>query len=329
MVRLFKDLSLPSLLIVLVYGLLLHLNLFLYPTNWEASAYGTLLYQWLANGINWLTQGNVYIQAGLFVVFAFIQGLLLNRLINQHELTQGRNTLAAAAYLLFLAFFNQTLLWSPAFLAAFPILISLTQLFKSFDNKKLSYLFDAGFFIGVATLIYPPSLFLVVALALTYLVIRVFAWREWVVTPMGLLLPFYFMGVGLLFVPYEILVEYFYNWLPHLQILNFGHLLTINGLIILGIFLILVLLNFWFFRLMYLKIPIQTRRLLTKAVYFVLAGLLALIFCNNVENEPFVLIALPLSLLSAFLLYEQPKSLYAEIGHLIVLIGLVLVQYVF
>ena len=312
-----------------MYGLLLHLNLFIYPTVWEAQAYGTLLYQWIAQGIDWMTQGNAYLQAGIFLILAFIQGLLLNRLVNQHELTQGRNTLAAAVYLLLLAFFNQALLWSPAFLAAFPLLISLTQLFKSFDNKKLSYLFDAGFFIGIATLLYPPSFFLVLGLVLTYSIIRVFAWREWVVTPVGLLLPFYFMGVGLLFVPYETLVEYFYNWLPHLQPLNFGHLMTISGLIRLGIFMLLMALNFWFFRSRYLKISIQTRRLLTKAVYFMLAGLLTLFLCNNGENEPFLLIALPLSLLSAFFLYKQPKPLYGEIGHLILLIGLVLVQYVF
>jgi len=329
LVRLFKQLSIPSFLLLLVYAFLVHLNLLIVPTVWDSTVTGTLLYQWMAQGIDWLTFGNYYAQVGLFLFFLVMQAMMLNRLINQNEITPRRNLLAAMTYVLFIAFFNKSLFLSPAFLAAFPVIISLGQLFKAFSNKRLSFLFDAGFFIGVATLLFPPAFFMIMGVILTMLITRVFEWREWVVVPLGLFLPFYFMGIGLAFVPYETLVNHFYYWLPLPQLLNFGHLLTIKGGLRILFFIGVTMVNLWFFRFMYLKIPIRTRKLLSKSVYYLTAALGIFLLFNTVANGPFILLAIPLSLLSAFLISQYEKELYMEIIHLVVLIGLVFVQFMY
>ena len=66
-------------------------------------------------------------------------------------------------------------------------------LFKS--EFPVSALFDCGFLAGIAALIYFPAIILIPLLLTSLLVLRSFNIKEWLITFIGIILPYFFVSV--------------------------------------------------------------------------------------------------------------------------------------
>ncbi len=112
--------------------------------------------------------------------------------VNNTELMDRRNHLVAFLFPVLLAgigrgaLYNEVLLGMPLVLFAMRRTWSMTN-----AGSALGTLFDAGFLIGLAAQCYLPYVFLMVVIWASASVIRPFAWREYLLPLIGVVLVFY------------------------------------------------------------------------------------------------------------------------------------------
>ncbi|MGZ4034428.1 MAG: DUF6427 family protein, partial [Bacteroidia bacterium] len=89
---------------------------------------------------------------------------------------------------------NDMLLLSPPLFANLFILFAINKLLSSYrKDNAFSQAFDAGLLISVATLFYFPYIVFLPLLGVSLIIMRPFNWREWVISFLGVLIPYIFV----------------------------------------------------------------------------------------------------------------------------------------
>jgi hypothetical protein len=141
----------------------------------------------------WLLKMPVASVIAAFAVLAF-EAFLWNAFINKQGLLKQSSYFTATIYLLLYSSRPVLIGFYPSLLAALFLMLALKRLAESYKKEKaLSEAFDAGVFIGIASLLYFPLTIFIVFLWIGLLTMRSIVWREWVVSLIGFLLPFGFM----------------------------------------------------------------------------------------------------------------------------------------
>jgi hypothetical protein len=98
--------------------------------------------------------------------------------------------------------------FSPLLLSLLFLLIGLNRMLKVFHQKEInSEVFDAGFALGMASIIYYPASLFLVSLWIYISMNRAFNFREYFLPLLGMLLPFFFLSVYFFYqdLPYDFL----------------------------------------------------------------------------------------------------------------------------
>lgn len=117
--------------------------------------------------------------SALHYLLIAVSGLLLNNLFNQHELTGSRNNLAGWMFVLFAGSLPVMKPLSPALLGSVFFIAGLNAALKVYrQNDGGAHYFNAGFWIGVATLCSQMYAAAGVALIASVFYTRAANWRE-------------------------------------------------------------------------------------------------------------------------------------------------------
>lgn len=184
----FRSNQVSTGILLAIFTLLVHLPAllgFITPDAAPADGAGmfyNLLFGWLA--------AQPLLSAIASALLVFIQGLLVNWLVNNSRVNPERNWLAPLLYVLVMSCVPDFLFLSPAIVAVtvMPIMLRLIfQIYKSADPTMI--VFDAGFLTALGALFYIPTLWLfpVILLGLTHL--RSLKPREIAVFMTGLFIP--------------------------------------------------------------------------------------------------------------------------------------------
>lgn len=127
----------------------------MYSEIWDNTApLSTLVYAGL-DGLFGRSQ-SVYQIAALFITY--FQAVYFNVMINNRDLFVKRNYLPGMFYLLFMNISFDCCTLSPVLMATTFVLLSLGTLVKQMSRLQATdEVFEIGFFIGIATLFYPPA----------------------------------------------------------------------------------------------------------------------------------------------------------------------------
>lgn len=153
--------------------------------------------------------GNVLVSMGIVL----IQALILNRVVNAHNLLGKPSYLPALLYVTGTSLFLPFQILSPALLCNF-LLIWVINKFLGIHKQggAISGMYDTGMIIGIGTIIYFPFIAMVLTLWLCLMIFRPFSWREWVSGLVGFMTIFFFIGV---FYYWNDALDKFYQiWLP-------------------------------------------------------------------------------------------------------------------
>ncbi|MEX1188282.1 MAG: DUF6427 family protein [Bacteroidia bacterium] len=132
---------------------------------------------------------------GVSLVMIVLQAFFLTAVINRQGVLRDSSHLPALLYVVLMSCFPEQLSFNPLLFANFFIIIFLNSIFNFFRSGTAVYeVFDAGLFIGIASLFYWPCLFLFPLIWAGLYVLRPFAWQEWVASFAGVFLPFLFFG---------------------------------------------------------------------------------------------------------------------------------------
>lgn len=137
------------------------------------------------------------LQIVISLLFVVLQAFFLTRVINRHSVLKEITHLPALLYVVLMSCFPEQLTFNPLLFANFFIILFLNAIFNFYRADSAVFnVFDASLFIGIATLFYWPCVFLFPLVWAALIILRPFDWREWIVSILGLALPFlFFSGV--------------------------------------------------------------------------------------------------------------------------------------
>jgi hypothetical protein len=147
-------------------------------------------------GFDAIIGANPHLSLSLMLVLLVAEAVLLNVILGIHRLTDHKQLVAAAVYLVLMS--SSPLMVQPnIMLVVNLVMIVLLHVVLSLYGQQEPYnrLFDAGVLLGIASLIYFPSVFFVFFLLTALMIFQLFHWREWLIPLIGLATPFVFVAV--------------------------------------------------------------------------------------------------------------------------------------
>ncbi|GAB2827626.1 DUF6427 family protein [Ferruginibacter profundus] len=180
--------------LLLIYGILLKLPMFLSPKVPQEQQIDGFLYRALLKWLHPLAGGIPVIYPLIAYLLLYTQAVSFNKLVNELKLMQKPNYLTGMSYLLVTSLFSEwNMLSSPLIINTLIIWVwaKMSGLYND-ENPKRS-LFNIGIAIGIATFFYFPSLAFVVLVIFGLAIIRPFKLSEWFIALLGIVTPYYFL----------------------------------------------------------------------------------------------------------------------------------------
>ncbi len=147
-------------------------------------------YDLISNAISKFHWLNVLIALILVLSEAF----LLNYIISENALFAKQSYLPALFYVLFMSNNNAMLTIHPLLFANLFMIFAIDQLLNAYrKDKAFAEAFNAGFLVSIASLFYFPYIVFIPVLGIAFVLLRPFIWREWIISIMGVLLPYFFV----------------------------------------------------------------------------------------------------------------------------------------
>ena len=326
MLRLFKSNHPLVVALVLAAAVLLHLKNFLHPEsvtiNFDAP---------LAQALAWLLHlipfRNEIVETVFCVLLLFTQAIYFNYILDKYKIVERGNYTGAYIFILLSCMLPAFLALTPAFVANFFLLLEIDFLFSVYKKEKAgSEIFDLGFFISVASLIYFPSLAFIVFLLLGMLVLRPLRISEWFVMFTGVLVTYFLCGVY--FFWFDRLGEFFSGikfFIPSLS--DFSFLLKTEVWVISVFIFFLLMLSLTKIQTNYFKTLVQIRNYFWVLVFFSLLGFLS-VFLKATHNEnDFIWMVIAAAVAFTYTLPLVKKQWVAEVLHLILLLFILFFQF--
>ncbi len=316
MIRLFKQASESIAIILLVLVFLLNINLFFGTHEPIAAGEAPLgqLWEWF---VQW-TYSIPYLPAILYCIMVFVQALLLNTLFNSTKWLIQNTFLPAYCFILLAAFFNTYLFLSPIMIALIFVIIALQRMYATRSNTSFVPIFDVGFYISIASLLYLPSLALLPFAFIAFVLTRQFNLREWTGVILGAFLPYIFLFT------YFFMTDNLAGFANHF---SYGKLIfssfpiSIYEWTKLLIVFLAAAIGLYHTQKNYLKNEVKTRQLMTMTsvlffcslLLFAVNPVIILSFSPMFNILAIMILLVPLSILFAYALSQIKNNLQLEV----------------
>ncbi len=238
-----------------------------------------------------------------------IEAIYLNVILNKHEVHYKNTFLPSFIFALLISSTPELMQFHPIHLINLILLLIINRAFTLFKNEfPVSALFDCGFLVGVAALIYFPAVILLPFLLSTLFILRPFRLKELLITIIGILLPYFFLSTYLFWnhalIPFwKTYMSYFQNIDPQILIVKNIKILILG--ISIGTLLILSILKL---RMNYRKNIIRTRGY--QQVFFILLILNTawLLLTEKIKIIHFSFLIIPVSVFCSYYFVSARKG---------------------
>ena len=265
----------------------------------------------------------------LAAILCFVQALLINGIVNDNKILSKKNYLPGAVFIIFASFFKESLLLTPASVALTFLLICAARLF-SLIRKEKAYgdVFDLGFLVALAALFYFPSVLFILFAFIGLAIMRPFNYREWLIVPMGFLSPFllvftyYYWNDKEAILLADIANLHPTGWLVRTALEHTDRLM-IGAIAVCTVVCLFLLPNSLYSSL------IQVRKYANALVVFVVLGFVAAALEQTIHLSHLVLLALPLSVITAMVFMQIKRNWLAEVMHIILILLVLAGQFLY
>jgi len=271
-----------------------------------------------------IIKSNRELLIGSSVVLIVLQAFFLTEVINRQNVLRESSHLPALMYVVLMSCFPEQLSFNPLLIANFFIIIFLNSLFNFYKSEEIAFdAFDAGLFIGIATLFYWPSVFLFPLIWSALIVLRTFVWREWIASLIGILLPFFYF-CALLYWYDQLSINSIISILAPFYSVQFSTEFNTTYIIlfvILATIAIASIIKFSQDLNTYAKL--RTRKFLALFVWFFLFAAFSYLVSSKKTMISLSFLAIPLSVIMSNYFLSVKKQLVAEVIFIILLIAVV------
>lgn len=268
---------------------------------------------------------SAWLLAGMGVIF--ISGLYANYAHNRFALFDSETHITGAFYLLPACLLAPFLFFNPATLATMLLVLAIMQVFKVYNEPLAAKpIFNSGLLIGTAVMFYSPFVVMALWLLVALSMLRNFTPREWLITIIGLLTP-YWIAFGTFFLIDE--SNFFWHEVVKITLLPQSialdaHFLKLIVLGIFGVLFLFAILNL--FGLIPKKV-IQVRKYLNSIVLLVPFLLATLLFTNDIGLAALYPLLVPYAFIQTLTIEHMKRQRWASFIHLTLVVITIIGQY--
>ena len=256
--------------------------------------------------------------------FVVLQAFFLTNVINKQGVLRETSHLPALLYVVLMSCFPEQLSFNPLLFANFFIIVFLNSIFNFYRSDTAVFeVFNAGVFIGLASLFYWPCLFLFPLTMASLFVLRPFNIREWAVSFLGVLLPFVFFGVVLFWLD-MLSVNSIKSILEPLYRVQFSTAYNGTYIILTAILAIILIASLWSFSSDLNNFSnLRARKFLAIIVWFFLFAALSYLVASKNSMIGLSFLAIPLSVIISSYFLSLKNQLLAELVFLLLLAAVI------
>jgi len=258
------------------------------------------------------------------LLFVVLQAFFLTNVINKQGVLRETSHLPALLYVVLMSCFPEQLSFNPLLFANFFIIVFLNSIFNFYRSDTAVFeVFNAGVFIGLASLFYWPCLFLFPLTMASLFVLRPFNMREWAVSFLGVLLPFVFFGAVLFWLD-MLSVNSIKSILEPLYRVQFSTAYNGTYIILTAILAIILIASLWrFSRDLNNFSKLRARKFLAIIVWFFLFAALSYLVASKNSMIGLSFLAIPLSVIISNYFLSLKNQLLAELVFLLLLAAVI------
>ncbi|MCP4442288.1 MAG: hypothetical protein GY810_25550 [Aureispira sp.] len=325
MLGIFRNNQLETGVLVVFYAAIFFTNVWLQPHI------DITIYQDTSNVLGlWIYEligTSPMILNSVFFVLLLLQAFMLNSVVNNYRLAKRYTFITAICYVLMSNAFVTLDYCSPAFISNTFLILALQNLYPTFSKKVLlGQIFNVGFWVGIASLIYAASGVYILLATIGLLILRPFDLREMLVLLSGYIAPLFLMGV------YQFVSDDFGAWwqhdiAQHYFTFEFLWSIDITFYISMGIVGIVGLWGFLNAPAIYFKTTTREKKYINIIYLMLIVGGVSLVGQNIIYLQHFSLLVAPLAVLLSLNIQSLKSNGTAEFFHLVLFMAVLSVQY--
>lgn len=192
LIHLFRKSYLLQYILLLLLALILWLGAFIHPFEIPIVTDSLLTpgYSLLFG----LLHENILLQVFIAFILAISGALLFNYALTKFDLVPKNTLVPAMIYIVLLSYSPSLLLLHPVAIPALLMVLILYFLFQVYtEEEAFAQIYNIGLLIGISSMFYFPSIFFILFIWLTFIVYRLYSWREWTIPITGLITPYLFL----------------------------------------------------------------------------------------------------------------------------------------
>ncbi len=249
-------------------------------------------------------------------ISVILGGLLLNQVVNEREFFRPGSYLPGLMYVLLMVTTSETLIFSSLHVAHLFTILTMRRCMSIYGKtKNYQEAFDAGFFIGIASLINYYHALLIVALLVCLLLIARLNFRELLISIYGVVTPWVFMLTLFYVIGYHPYPDDFsLDLKPEIPQFTFDE----RGWWFVGIFGVVVLSSLFHYLYSFQRSTLKMKAEKRVVMIFLVVQALSLAFSGLYSNGLYLLpfIAVPLSIFLSFYFFNSYVKWIADLTFL-------------
>jgi hypothetical protein len=197
-IGIFKQKTPANILLLLVFGVLIKLPMFLYPHSPVARPGDGILFNAILEFLGPGGRSTPLLYPVLTYGLLFLQALLLIRFMNDQRMTNRPTFFPGMAYLMITSLVPEWNYFSGPLIVNTILLFVLSGLFKIYNQPSAKgTIFNIGLALGIASCLFFPAITFLIWILLALAVMRPFKLNEWILCIVGITTPYYFYAIYL------------------------------------------------------------------------------------------------------------------------------------
>lgn len=325
MINLFRRFTPSNLAFLIVMAFVLCIGAFFHlPNAFHPLLFEQAIMAFLGNfrDITLSPQSNVIIT----LVLTIAQALLLNRIVDNHNLLGRPTFLPALMYVTTASLLLPFLALTPTLICNFFLIWMIDKLLKTYHRKEVkSTLFDLGMLVAVGTLFYFPFILMLLLLWIALIIFRPFDWREWVSGLLGFITVYFLLGV--IYLWNDRIVEFYAIWKPLANPIPPSFKIDLYDYWVLLPLGVVMVLFFNTLRENFYKSIVHVRKSFQLLFFMFLFGVISYYLKSNTPDYHFLLCAPPISIYMAYYFNFAKTRWFYEGVYAILLITIMYFQF--
>lgn len=207
LIRFIKHNRAVSIIVLPIAMTILWFYGFIYPVS-PITSHAAPLYQFFIS----LVEGYSFLITLISFILILCEAILINYMVWKNGIIDTTTYLPALVYIVLMSLQPEMFSLHPIIISNLFMLLAVHMLMQTY-RKETAYsdTFNAGFFISLSILFYIPSIVFIFLLWIGLIILRPFVWREWVISFIGIILPWIYL-------------VFYYFWNDRLDMLEYDTL---------------------------------------------------------------------------------------------------------